>query len=79
MGIGPNNDPETWFDFRKQFDEAVQVVSRDRYATLEDYASRLAKHAQRALIEKCSSDRIIFDDAPCENPVLAYVFIDGFF
>ena len=44
-----------------------------------DYAAALGHHAQQALVEKCTSDRITFDAVTELGIPLAYVFISGYF
>ena len=79
VAIGPREGPEIWFDFRDHINQAVQSFSLDLYPTLAEYAARLADFAHRALVERCSSDQITFDNATELGAPLACVFISGYF
>lgn len=82
--IGPDEGPETWFDFKKRIDAAVKSVSMDRDATLTLYAERLKNRIRRELTDRCQGDKIRFDDTPSPHPgergaTIVYVFIDGYY
>ncbi len=79
VAIGPDEGPETWFDFRDRINQAVQSLSLDLYTTLSDYATHLADHAHRALVERCASHHLTFDNAAELGAPLACVFISGYF
>ncbi len=79
VAIGPDEGTEILFDFRERINQAVQSLSLDVYPSLSEYATHLADHAHRALIGRCVSEQITFDNATELGVPIAYVFISGYF
>lgn len=84
VGLGPDDGPETTFDFITQVREAAQTISTCKFSTLPKYADRLAQRVQRVLIDRCRNGDINFADGPSVDPseagsTIAEVMIDGYY